>query len=937
MLLLAVELSSSGQDLSSVADVVALKPMDASRSPRNVKLRGVVTEVSPARNSFTMQEGEDAVGVKLAEGATCPALGDDIECEGATYAHVQANYMHAHVLARSVSVKGRGIMPKPRPLKLLDLNSYRYYEQWVSVEGHVLKWKFNRASGELTFTITNENLWTTIVARTQSRPDLLDRFMGARVRVTGINSGKNTHDMNGALIVPSMEHLEVLAPGTSGTFDAPLVPMKDVARGKLTPGARVKVRGVVVSVWNFRLYVRGENGGALVNTLQNPWNREAEAVEEYGDAGPRPDLKYGTEVELVGSPPMTTGYGMNYGDVRIIGQAKVADPERLEIEKLKAFENQDDWVSIDGVVSAWSLQNNLMAYSVRGPRDTLIVTIPDVTVNSFPKDLHGAHLRFTGVAIRWSGGTNFFVPGLPFAEILKPGRENPFDAPLRTATDVLQRRVPLVEPMKLKGLLVGRSDKSTLYVRCADSALCVKLRSPLPRSSGNSERHASDAATVPALTVGDELEFVAWPAPVDDKAASDVVDADVRIVGHHDRVTPVTATLAKVAAGELASDFAELRGRLLSLNQVSVNSGEWRSTLLLESGGVRLPVVLQSAGRPSFDSLHVDDELVVHAVVGRASKGGPPELLLATSADVRSLGISPDVKRRQMWIWGSGVAVVFAVLVAWIAVLRRSSRIQREATAMLEQRVNERTVDLQKAQSDLQRALEQERELSELKTRFVSMVSHEFRTPLGIIMSAVELLQHYSDRLPEDEKRRQLQEIQSGTKHMGDLMEQVLLLGRAEAGKLTCKPQPLDLAVFSARIIDEALSISDRKCPIALQIEDDLSGACADEALLRHVFRNLVVNAVKYSPAGSEVRLRIRRDGKAAVFEVIDRGIGVPEKDRARLFEAFHRCSNVGDTPGTGLGLVIVKRCVDLHGGTIDLESEPGIGTTFIVRLTVFS
>ncbi len=272
-----------------------------------------------------------------------------------------------------------------------------------------------------------------------------------------------------------------------------------------------------------------------------------------------------------------------------------------------------------------------------------------------------------------------------------------------------------------------------------------------------------------------------------------------------------------------------------------------------------------------------------------------------------------------------------------ITEMKRAEEAMLEINHTLEIRVQERTAELERSQAGLQRALEQERELGELKSRFVTTVSHEFRTPLGIIMSAVELLQHYSDRLPEDEKLRQLHEIQTSTKHMGGLMEQVLLLGRAEAGKLTCKPQPLDLAGFAERIIDETQSVSNRKCPITLQTEGDLTSIPLDEALLRHILGNLVANAAKYSPAGSEVMLNIRRNLTEVVLNVIDRGIGIPAKDRARLFEAFHRCSNVGDTPGTGLGLVIVKRCVDLHGGTIEIESETGRGTTFIVHLPLFS
>jgi len=286
---------------------------------------------------------------------------------------------------------------------------------------------------------------------------------------------------------------------------------------------------------------------------------------------------------------------------------------------------------------------------------------------------------------------------------------------------------------------------------------------------------------------------------------------------------------------------------------------------------------------------------------------------------------------------GAGDIAEVVVIHHDITESKRAAEALMEINQLLEKRVEERTSELQKTQVELQRALDQERELGELKSRFVTMVSHEFRTPLGIIMSAVELLQHYSDRLPEDEKQRQLQEIQSSTKHMGGLMEQVLLLGRAEAGKLTCKPLPLDLAGFAERIIDETQSISNRKCPITLQTEGDITNTCADEALLRHILGNLIANAVKYSPAGSEVVLRIHRAGHEILFDVIDHGIGIPEKDRSRLFEAFHRCSNVGDTPGTGLGLVIVKRCVDLHGGSMQIESEPGRGTTFIVKLPLFN
>jgi signal transduction histidine kinase len=162
------------------------------------------------------------------------------------------------------------------------------------------------------------------------------------------------------------------------------------------------------------------------------------------------------------------------------------------------------------------------------------------------------------------------------------------------------------------------------------------------------------------------------------------------------------------------------------------------------------------------------------------------------------------------------------------------------------------------------------------------------------------------------------------------------MLGRVEAGKLGYRPMPLDVETLISKLIDESLSATNRKCQIHLACEPGLESAHGDEALIRHILGNLITNAVKYSPRANEVLIRARRDGNDGVIDVEDHGIGIPEEDRAHLFEAFHRCGNVGDIPGTGLGLVIVKRCVELHGGSIDVRSEAGKGTTFSVRLPVF-
>jgi PAS domain S-box-containing protein len=242
-----------------------------------------------------------------------------------------------------------------------------------------------------------------------------------------------------------------------------------------------------------------------------------------------------------------------------------------------------------------------------------------------------------------------------------------------------------------------------------------------------------------------------------------------------------------------------------------------------------------------------------------------------------------------------------------------------------------------KAEAELHKALAREKELGQLKSNFVSMVSHEFRTPLGVILSSAEILDSYFEQLDPGERREHLRSIQRNTRRMAGLMEEVLVLGMVEAGKMEFKPSPLDLRVFCQRLLEELQTATERKCPVVFEPENVPTAALADERLLRHILSNLIGNAIKYSPAGSPVEFEIRTEGRQAICVVRDRGVGIPPEDQERLFHAFHRGANVRDVPGTGLGLTIVKRCVELHGGTLHLESAPGRGTTVTVSLPLFA
>lgn len=241
------------------------------------------------------------------------------------------------------------------------------------------------------------------------------------------------------------------------------------------------------------------------------------------------------------------------------------------------------------------------------------------------------------------------------------------------------------------------------------------------------------------------------------------------------------------------------------------------------------------------------------------------------------------------------------------------------------------------SEQDTREALEQQKELNELRSRFVAMTSHEFRTPLATILSSGEILQHYGERLPASEKAEVLDTIAASVQRMTRMLDRVLLIGKAEAQMLEFEPRPLDLEKLCQQLVQEARTLQpDSPCELRLLFEAGGGTGLHDEKLLRHILGNLLSNAVKYSPLGGVVWCRVFLKDRQLVLEVSDKGIGIPADEITHLFESFHRASNVGAIPGTGLGLAIVKNAVDLYGGTIEVSSLVGLtgsGTCFTVRL----
>lgn len=272
-------------------------------------------------------------------------------------------------------------------------------------------------------------------------------------------------------------------------------------------------------------------------------------------------------------------------------------------------------------------------------------------------------------------------------------------------------------------------------------------------------------------------------------------------------------------------------------------------------------------------------------------------------------------------------------MIADITERKKAEQALNAAYDDLEERIEERTADLQHALEQLSRAFEREKELNELKTRFVSMVSHEFRTPLTSILSSTEILSRYRDKLDADRQDRLYHVITESVQHMINLLEDVLLFGKGEANRLFFEPQTVHPVTLCREIVEEVRSGMRPNRHINFNFIEPVPEARLDAKLVRHILSNLLTNAIKYSPDGSPVDISLRFTERELVVSISDYGIGLSREDVAHLYEPFYRAKNVDTIPGTGLGLAIVKQSVDRHGGSIDVNSEPGKGTTFTVSL----
>jgi len=249
------------------------------------------------------------------------------------------------------------------------------------------------------------------------------------------------------------------------------------------------------------------------------------------------------------------------------------------------------------------------------------------------------------------------------------------------------------------------------------------------------------------------------------------------------------------------------------------------------------------------------------------------------------------------------------------------------------ERMEREIADRKRAEEEVKKALEKERELNELKSKFVSIASHEFRTPLSTILSSISLVEQYNQKGEPEKASKHTQRVRSSVNHLTGILNDLLSLGKLEEGKLDVKIGPIDMVSLFEDIKEEMKVQLKEGQSIIVDCQVAGRSLSSDPGILRNILFNLLSNASKYSESGKRIFLTCKLEANGVTIAIRDEGIGIPEEDKKHMFDRFFRASNVSNVPGTGLGLNIVKRYTELLNGSITFSSKNGEGTTFTISI----
>jgi PAS domain S-box-containing protein len=281
--------------------------------------------------------------------------------------------------------------------------------------------------------------------------------------------------------------------------------------------------------------------------------------------------------------------------------------------------------------------------------------------------------------------------------------------------------------------------------------------------------------------------------------------------------------------------------------------------------------------------------------------------------------------------------------------LKRSEEQLLVYASELEKKVQSRTEDLnstitalekeiqvrKKAEDEARKALDRERELNELKSKFVSLASHEFRTPLSSVMSSAALINQYVERNEIGKVSKHVQRIKASVNHLTSILNDFLSLGKLEEGRVDVKKEPIHMADFLKEINEEITPTLKAGQTLKIECDQSTEYVNSDARILRNILFNLISNASKYSNEHKPITIECLINEKSVRFAITDQGIGIPLEDQKHMFDRFFRASNAGTVQGTGLGLNIVKRYVELLDGSINFTSEFNKGSVFKVQIPI--
>lgn len=893
--------------LTNLQQMLAIGKEAPRLSNYTARVRGVVTFPLDDLSWLYIQDGTNAGLVVYAGEHVDYPVGTLIEAEGTVGAGMWAPFLGN----AQVRVIGEARLPEPKEADPLRLAAGEDFARYVKVRGYIRdmtaipgRWMSLLLSG------AGLNYYARI--RVPSDFQLPRDWLDAEVEIRGIcwTADAGGRAANFTIHTPSTNanYVTFLRPGSARFFDRPLQRIADLAQAPRDGAERVRIAGTVsLHSPAGQLYLEDETGAAAIHPITLlPMGSTTIQGLPHTDHVP---LAVGDRIEVLGVPVASASLTeMVDAEYRRISAGTPVPSQRIDAAELTRKELTGHVVTVRARLLDRESRQVGQIFT-----ETLTLEGGGGVFEASLASLHAMDLPFRRSDYLWITGVNARQTG-------EPGKLRSASLLLRSPEDVRPASPPAFweRPESRRALGIGGGGLLlggawTLYQR--RQLARVRASDAAARRSEAATRTVNSFAT--SLLELNTEEEVCW----------DLAQNCIAQLGFLDCVIYLLDTERGVLVQKAALGPKNPTGRVL-LNPLEIPVG------IGIVGSVAATRVPERIGDTTRDSRYILDddrrysELAVPILVGNQVLG-----VIDSEHPERDF-FTPEHEK---------LLCAIASLCANKLVRVRAVSELRTVNAGLEARVTQRTQELQsevaarqQAEAELRVALTAERELNQLRSSFVSMVSHEFRTPLEVILSSSNILDRYLDRLPPEKRKTQLRAIRKSVHRMNDLVEDVLLLGKLDAGALTCNPVARDLAGPCRRAIDEIESAWGHEHAIQFQPECIDQEAMVDETLLHHILTNLLGNALKYSPVDASVDFTLSRSGPDARFVIRDRGCGIPLVDQPRLFTAFYRGGNVGNTPGSGLGLVTVKRCVDLHGGTVTCQSQPGEGTTFTVTLPVF-